>query len=155
MSNHKMGSYCCLFRSNSGEFNDHHDEPAAIALEALSPQTLRILESASIETNEQQPLTVPRDLPFSRVFPVGFNPMHLFQEVSSRVEEIVRDGFNATIVCYGRGSFKRDIALGRNVMEKDAKKKCIHGTIDIHSLEDALNAYGQIGGILFQLFEQV
>ncbi|EQC30913.1 hypothetical protein, variant [Saprolegnia diclina VS20] len=130
----KMGSYCCVC-ADAGV-----SRPPA--LEAAPPTLLRILD-ASLLGDEAS--TIPRELAFSGVFPVGFRPVHLFAAVSSPVEQVVRDGYNTSVLCYGRAEAKRALTLGACDISPEA----------IQSVETALAAYGQIGGILFQLFAEV
>ncbi|KDO26734.1 hypothetical protein SPRG_20530 [Saprolegnia parasitica CBS 223.65] len=130
----KMGSYCCVCADAGAS------RPPA--LEAAPPTLLRILD-ASLLGDEAS--TIPRELAFSGVFPVGFRAAHLFAAVSSPVEQVVRDGYNTSVLCYGRAEAKRALTLGACDIAPEA----------IKSIESALTAYGQIGGILFQLLTEV
>ncbi|OQR87712.1 hypothetical protein ACHHYP_08125 [Achlya hypogyna] len=128
----KMGSYCCVC----------HDATSGLptTLEAAPPTLVRVLDASLVGEDA----SIPRELAFSGVFPAGFRPADLFAAVSSPVEQVVRDGYNTSVLCYGRARAKRALTLGARDIAPEA----------IASIDHALAAYGQIGGILFQLFDQ-
>ncbi|OQR88611.1 hypothetical protein THRCLA_22834 [Thraustotheca clavata] len=129
----KMGSYCCICLDAKNHL--------PTTLEASPPSLARVLDT-SITTGNS---SIPHELAFTRVLPHGFSSIDLFTTIVSPIEQVVREGFNTSVLCYGKAEAKRSLSLGACDIDPDI----------IRSLEQALAAYGQIGGIFFQLFQQI
>ncbi|KAF0719499.1 Aste57867_999 [Aphanomyces stellatus] len=138
MSN--MGSYCCV----CSDVSKSPASPLATSTLAAEPPT-RI---ALVRSNHDFDASLPREFEFTAVLPAGFQPRDVFDRVSAPIQQVVLDGFNASMVCYGTSSLKRATTLGM------PSHVPLVSSVASPSLIDVLAAYGQIGGILFRVFTQ-
>ncbi|KAH9078257.1 hypothetical protein Ae201684P_019348 [Aphanomyces euteiches] len=132
-----MGSYCCVCSDKQPV-----SHPGMSTLAVDSPQRIKLVASA--HTFDE---TLPKEFEFTGVLSSGFTPRDVFDQVSGPVQNVVLNGYNASMVCYGSSGFKRAVTLGT-----PSSPQLVRDSIS--TFEDALAAYGQIGGILFRIFDQ-
>ncbi|ETV65015.1 hypothetical protein, variant 2 [Aphanomyces astaci] len=144
----RMGSYCCVCSDAATSPSSLALSTAATTTVAADPATNRIhLVHSSHDFDE----SLPTSFEFTSVLPSGFHPKDVFEQVSAPIEDIVCDGFNASMVCYGSSTLKRATTVGLSSSSLLAASP--HAALSTTCLADVLAAFGQIGGILWRLFQ--
>ncbi|RHY91130.1 hypothetical protein DYB35_001906 [Aphanomyces astaci] len=144
----RMGSYCCVCSDAATSPSSLSLSTVATTTVAAAPATNRIhLVHSSHDFDE----SLPTSFEFTSVLPSGFHPKDVFEQVSAPIEDIVCDGFNASMVCYGSSTLKRATTVGLSSSSLLATSP--HTALSTTCLADVLAAFGQIGGILWRLFQ--
>ncbi|ETV97326.1 hypothetical protein, variant [Aphanomyces invadans] len=147
----RMGSYCCVCSDVATSPSSMALSTAATTTVAADPSTNRVNLVASSHDFDE---SLPTSFEFTSVLPSGFHPKDVFEQVSAPIEDVVREGFNTSMVCYGSSSLKRATTLGLSTASSSGSLLGQDpSNVSTTCLEDVLASFGQIGGILWRLFQ--